>query len=284
MTVTEWTDAEYGRVQETMERPAEVVAVELGKSRAAIYAARKRIRSGWTRKKAVLWTPEEDAVIRSGQYLTAAELAKRLPGRSKYSVDHRRVAIGAPCIPASQKNPFNPGKRALIARTCRKCGLLLPARWFGIYKSTPKSDCRKCDAREAVAYSKLRYEKKPRPKQTHERKYARMAQALSLETATRWRQEYTEADHRVLADPSLTNLAKALLLKRSYSAAATQVTRNGYSSFSGIGDPTRDMWSIDNPNASRVDEITAALKQEFETAGVPFPAWDWDDEDLKETA
>jgi len=94
---------------------------------------------------------------------------------------------------------------------------------------------------------------------------------------------WLDGDLLILADPSLTLVGKALRTGRTYSAVAARCSINGYRSAGSKLDPSDSQpWLIDNPNADRIDEITASLKQEFETAGVPFPAWDWDDKDLRE--
>lgn len=111
------------------------------------------------------------------------------------------------------------------------------------------------------------------------------AQAATVELATRSGLPYIDKDFKVLADPQLTQIDKALTLGRTYAAISNMCGKNGYSSLGhSLGSATSSAWSIDNPNADRIDEITESLKQEFATTGVPFPAWDWDDEDLKETA
>jgi len=110
--------------------------------------------------------------------------------------------------------------------------------------------------------------------------------ALTKRTATRTGEPYLEEDFLILEDPHMSLLDKALKLGRTYMAVAGMCSRNGYQSSASktFGSRADAVWRIDNPNAARVDEITASLKQEFATAGVPFPAWDWDEEDLKETA
>ena len=62
-------------------------------------------------------------------------------------------------------------------------------------------------------------------------------------------QPYTDEDHKVLSDQDLTLLQKALRLGRSYAAVRSMCMRSGYRSHVGLGDPERDQWKIDNPNA-----------------------------------
>jgi hypothetical protein len=83
----------------------------------------------------------------------------------------------------------------------------------------------------------------------------------------------------------MTILQKALTLRRTYTAVAVKCSREGVKSVVGLGDPERDQWLIDNPNADRLDEITASLAVETREAPEadeprPAPSWDWDDADL----
>lgn len=140
--------------------------------------------------------------------------------------------------------------------------------------------CRPCHVRKAARWASANPEKlkaKKRPRRSTD-----VLQKLTAPTAHRMGEPYTEADYVILRDPGLSHFGKALRLHRTYKAVKSQCFRAGIRSERGVLDFAE--WRIHNPNAERIDEITAALRQEFETAGVPFPAWDWDDEDLKETA
>jgi hypothetical protein len=97
---------------------------------------------------------------------------------------------------------------------------------------------------------------------------------------------WTEDDYKTLADPDLTAFQKALVLKRTYTSVHSAVARMGFKSKVGLGDPERDQWLIDNPNADRVDEIRAQFESMtddiqmpvLETAGAPKrPVFDWED-------
>lgn len=87
----------------------------------------------------------------------------------------------------------------------------------------------------------------------------------------------------------MTALQKALILRRTYAATRTACRANGFKSHVGLGDPERDQWIIDNPNAGNVDDIAAALAplSPLAPAEAKQPAasqWDWDDSDLKVSA
>jgi hypothetical protein len=276
--ITPYTEDELGYILDNMHLPARLVAEHLGRSHAGVENMRKRLKAGWTRRQEH-WSEEEDQVIIAGsrRLITAKQLAEKLPGRSADAVQNRRQAIDAR-VGGTNLSPVGIGKRTLIAKTCKGCGILLPASWFNEHTDGgTKGSCKKCQStRDTERDRKGGWERASI--------YNANAQKITLPTATRNGYPYTEADEGVLADTSLSNVAKALKIRRSYLAIKTAVINRGYKSRHPLGNPEDDRWLIDNPNVSRVDEITASLKQEFETAGVPFPAWDWDDEDLKETA
>lgn len=286
----EWTDDELGYIHETMERPASEVAAHLGRSRESVYAARSRIRSGWSRKKAVLWTPEEDAFVRSNAgRRTVPDLAAEL-GRTVRATYRRMGALGIRANNGSGVyiNPFVISNRPLVAKTCTTCGHLLPAQWFRFVETRGMkgwhSSCKKCLSVKASAREQ---HGPPRPETSARRKaFTQKADALTIPLAINNRKEYTEADHAVLSDPTLTHLEKALELRRTYTAVSSYASKHGYKSHRyALGDPAHDRWIIANPNAERIDEITALLRQEVEQdAGRPRPEWDWDDDDLKESA
>lgn len=116
----------------------------------------------------------------------------------------------------------------------------------------------------------------------------RRLQALTLACASRHRQPWMESDFKVLANPDMTILQKALTLGRSYMAAQSACSANGFKSHVGLGDPERDQWIIDNPNAGNVDDIAASLAPiaplALAEAKQSVPAWDWDDVDLAVSA
>jgi hypothetical protein len=272
--VTPWTDDELGYLVDNMSVRAPVLAGHLDRTTYSINCMKRLIRNGYAGPQQSRWSNTEDSLLAESEHLTSAQLSKALPGRTPGAIVARRIKVAAPAH-YGRKSPYEPGRRNVLAKTCRKCGLLLDGSWFIIKtKSGVGSTCRKCASRASVRRAKSGSIRSP---------YAERAQAITLPSAENVGQEYTEADHEKLADPTITALGKALILKRSYYAVRGALRANGYKSREPLGDPTLEQWRIDNPNASRIDEITAALKQEFESAGVKFHEWDWDDEDLKET-
>lgn len=276
-----FTDDDLGYIADSMDRPRADVAAFLGVDNDAVSNMRRLIKSGWSRKKS-RWTAEEDEFIRRNQTMSVNQMSSNLPGRT-YDAVAARVSYLGLNIGNHKRDPMALGMRTMLAKTCPRCGLLLPPEWFFLNKKKGfyRRECKKCDSQTTM-------ERRPDDKRRNNERlieYAKRAQEISLETADKKGCEYTEADHAVLADESLTRLSKALILHRTYQGVSNTIFSNGYKSKgSRLGNPQRDRWLIDNPNASRVDEITAALKQEFTDAGIQFPEWDWDDEDLKETA
>lgn len=277
MTKRPWTDEEVGHVLATLNDPLRRVALDLQRSSNAVRNMRHRLSAGWSRKNAP-WVAYEDELI-ANVNLSAIRAAEVLPGRSAGAVDNRRSQLGIRVGPSIRNDPRAVGERMVLARTCTQCGLLLPGAWFPKRNTGGTSSwCKKCSSLHATA--------KPMTPQKHagQRAWVDRMQAITSARATRSGYEYTEFDHAIMANPAITIASKALAMGRTFQAARGAVSRNGYKSARFLADPATKQWRIENPNADRVEEITAALKQECESAGVTFPVWDWDDEDLKESA
>lgn len=290
MSATPWIDADLGFVSDHPELASKEIGVALGRSQWSIAHIRRKLSSGWSPERN-RWSVEEDDVIRQAPHsMTARQIAALLPSRTPVAVRSRRRILG---IDASEirgeASPFEPGKRTIIAKTCARCGLVFPGSRFspvtrgeGAYTSAA---CKKCLAESAARWASSNPSviaarngrAKPRKRVRHAE-----LQNLTALTADRRGEPYTEADYEVLRDPSLSMLGKALRLHRTYAAVSSECFRSGISTAREVSEI--EAWLIENPNASRVEEITAALKQEFSAAGVQFPEWDWDDDDLKESA
>jgi hypothetical protein len=275
-----WTDEDLGVIADTLDIPAAEVARRLDTTTAHVHVYRRKVRSGWTNKQPD-WAEAEKAILTSASpYSTAADLAKELPGRSERSIASQRVRMGLRSIPAAHKIAHLTGGRPLIAKTCRGCGLLLPAGWF-VWNQKRRiwsGDCKRCRSDERLeAYHGGDKDLWQRPNREAQRKSLDIHQAVSLPSASRNGYGYEEKDHTVLSDPDLTLLEKALKLNRTFLAVRSAVVKFGYKSHSGLGDPERDAWMIDNPNAERIDEIREALNATPELVSAGKPAWDWDD-------
>lgn len=248
-----WTEDEIALAAD--ERISGLDLIELtGRSAESVYAMRHRLRSGkYKGAAAPSWTPEEDTFILNTSHLSGEQVARQL-GRTERAVSHRRVRLGVAGDVGhwAKNNPNFVGTRRLLARTCATCDMLLDASWFG--RSRPgrrrppawHANCAPCHYRKyAGRYSIPRTDE--RAAAARERR-ARL-QELSLPSADRHGEPYVEADMRVLADPELTLLEKAVTLQRTYHAVALQVSKHGFDSKVGRGDPTKGQWRITFPRA-----------------------------------
>lgn len=239
-----WTDEEIGFLLDNWSLPMKQLAEELGRTPGAVAGKRMAIRRGWT-PRMTFWTEEEDQVIlESGPYTTLRQLAEQLPGRSEKVIKTRRERLGVEVAHRQNQLPGTIGARPLLAKTCIDCGRLLQAEWFGFSTGSRRwnSHCRQCHTTRTAATPAYN----DRSGHSSTESYYRL-QRLTSERATRTGEEYTDADHEVLADPDLTVLQKALRISRSYAATMGVVKRNGYKSHVGLGEPT-DLWRIFNPN------------------------------------
>lgn len=246
-----WTDADIGYLLDTLDRSSADVARDLGRTQLAVRLMRRQIRDGYSRQRPAAWSEDDDAFLRGVPHFSSVQIARHL-GRSVYAVRNRRQRIGAKGRQWTECSPGFVGGRTLLAKTCTVCGLLLNASWFhaggrGGWNSrcvacVPKEDASTQAARNARTYQK---------RLEQSRRGSARAQELSLSTAHRSGQPWLEADHKVLADPDLTVLEKAITLERSFYATKQVLSRNEYRSKVGRGDPVVGQWVIDNPNLSR---------------------------------
>lgn len=255
-----WTDEEIGFLQEHADWPVPSIAEELGRSRRSIDSARAKLKVGKLgRGIRAPWSPDEDSVlIEAGPWITSKQLAAVLPGRSHVAVKRRRVELGLEVLAAGANvMPQSTAGRPLVAKTCTKCGLLLAGSWFRLTKGRGTREwaaaCRKCNAERCEKNREENPEYRERAKantRKANKAWVDRAQQVTRQHATKNGEPYTELDHKVLADPDLTNLQKALRLGRTYSAVNTMCHNAGHTSRrDGLGDPERDVWVIDNPNA-----------------------------------
>lgn len=220
------------------------------------------------KSRANSWSAAENEILRRfGGSATSTQLEKRLPGRTSKAIIHQRRKLGV-------KSPahgcaFSPtavGGRQLVAKTCTKCGLLLDGKLFRLVdRHRRDSWCRFCrSATEAKRNVGRTF--------TQDKKWARAAQVVTLENATRHGEPYTEDDFKVMADPTLTQVEKALALGRTYGTVSRMCSKNGYPSRGyTLGSASSSAWFIDNPNASRIAEIAASLHESAALAASPRP-------------
>lgn len=274
-----WSEEEMAVISANLHLKAPAVAKLLeGRSSESVYKKMCEIRSGKTARQPG-WTPSEDDVIVENSTMTSTRLTGLLPGRSSSAIDRRRRALLGAVLGKGALHRLNPntiGKRQLLAKTCPKCGHLLASKWFYLNRKTSQwaTYCKKCAQSSTIslrAEDSAKGDLRRKVNVSRSAVYVEMAQRITLPQATRKGQEYTEADHKILSDPSITALEKALALKRSYTGVTSALQINGYKSNRGIGDPLQEIWVISNPNILNLEEIQAAN---------PLPRerqWDWDD-------
>lgn len=242
-----WTDEELGLVEHSALSTAEL-AEELGRTPGAIYQMRRRLRDG-NPPSVNGFTDDDLDIMRSTPHLTVQQLADLL-GRPYDSTKHRRqkmardegIDFGGQ---GANKSPHRIGKRRLVAKTCGGCGLLLDASWFWANQSGNHTKCASC------------FVQSEKPVDRDRGDGGKRLQSLTLPHATRGGEEWVTADLEVLADETLSVFEKAIRTKRTYYAALTAITKNGFHSRIGRGNPEEQggVWVIDNPNAP---EVTAA--------------------------
>lgn len=251
MTYKPWTDEENGFILDTLGWPIRRVAEQLDRTPHSVQQRRTDLVNGKAMEpKTPPWTAAEEAVIVANPFLSVRDIAVIL-NRSPEAVKIRRSAIrrsANPSVEAKNLNPHKNGSRPLLAKTCIGCGLLLQAKWFtGNHKGWSKT-CTRCQPRG----------RSPQAYPDRSREFMRRMQELTLPLATSNNQQWTLADHEVLASQDMTILEKALRLGRTYMATASMCRSSGHKSLVGLGDPERDQWIIDNPNAIKYQPEKAA--------------------------
>jgi hypothetical protein len=254
MNAKPWTDHEIGFLQDHADWSGQRLADELGRTVRSIKGARHSLKNGTLGGQVKpRWTEDEDAVILDAHPSAPAKaVAKLLPGRSSNAVEVRRRDLGIGGQDVVRQRATDIAGRPLVAKTCTRCGLLLAGSWFRFNKATLKwaSDCRACASKRVCEANRTERQERPDRGADRSRRLLQRMQQVTRERAERHGEPYTEADYETLADTSLTDFQKALRLKRSYSGVKNARRAAGLKSMpQGLGDPERDIWVIDNPNA-----------------------------------
>lgn len=227
------TDEDFGVIQDTLDWPAAKVAEVLGCSTKYVYDLRARARRGEA-SKINLWTRAEDELLTdlTRDRASWSELMGSLPGRSRSSIKYRRQELNLRPVRVGI------GTRTLIAKTCPDCGRFRSSEWFTLHRGRRGSFCRECNVLRARRY--------PRNGAAEsKRQYEAAAQELTLPHASKAGDEWTEADCAVLADHSLTDIEKALRLRRSFFAVQKKRVALGFqSSATRLSDLDLGEWSI----------------------------------------
>lgn len=182
------------------------------------------------------WTEHEVTFLLDHPELTAKNIAKII-GRTRDSVTQKRRSLKH--LPEAtwgerNKNPFNPGRRAIVARTCDGCGLLLDASWFTatgqgfrFYK------CRSCSSSAASQRG------------NGSRELRNRMNDIARERAIRLGHEITNEDIEICSDPDLSLFQMALRTKRTIFSVASIRHNSGLSSrLSRLADPADVQWII----------------------------------------
>lgn len=190
-------------------------------------------------------------ILRDTRHLRAKQVAVMV-NRPVSAVHNMRWKYGYAYTGKMGRSGDLPGDvagRTLVAKTCIKCGLVLSGHCFtrkgkGTGKQWYESACRKC-----LNVTNVTRQNNVGKYREMERKRTDAYQEASLPTADRAGQEYTDQDHRVLADRTLTTLEKAIATRRTYKGVASSIHRLGYTSRPDLAAILRDgRWVIDNPN------------------------------------
>ena len=250
-----WTDEEIGTVADTMNIPrVEALFMLPGRTLGAVDEQRGKIRRGLSSTRRS-WTTDDDEYLLSMPIVTERVAAEWL-GRSVSAVNSRRHRLRKSEGVAVKRELFVTGpigRRTLLARTCYGCGLLLDASWFTRYRTKVScgwgSRCVRCVAARVgnKAMRKRANGSRYRSSGSKFQSRARM-QDLTRPRATRHGQPYIGKDFDVLANADLTILQKALILGRTYAGTQTALSKNGWASKTGLGDPANGTWFIDNPS------------------------------------
>jgi hypothetical protein len=188
-----------------------------------------------------------------------------------HAVYHKRHKLGL--VATASKYPLAIAGRTLVAKTCNRCGLLLDATWFAKARGNGRgnSTCLACFNQFYRRYDPAQRKQRYADEGSNAAVRLRVMQAITLPTATRHREEWTDHDMRILENPDLTRLEKAIKVRRTYFAVSTKLGKLQLPSKAGKGDPLLAQWIIDNPNhpadpGSDQDRIVEAWRRINQTA------------------
>lgn len=202
------------------------------------------------------WDPKEDDLIRKmiGR-APAREIANQL-GRPLDATKHRIYKLG---LRLGKENsggwgysPRSVGNRTLVAKTCKRCGILRDASEFGrdvSQNGTWKPQCIHCNATERS--------KRPKPdgglqdKRTHQSAVIHLMRQRDSEIlADRKGFPYLEADLKVLSNPNLYLWEKAKSTGRTVSGVRYACKKFGFVSKGGkVSSRDFPKWEIENPTS-----------------------------------
>lgn len=236
-----WSDEEVGHLVDLAPLTAAQAAKVLGRTRKSVLHKRAELRRGIERR--YWWISDDDLdFVAAYPEFTAAQIGRHL-GRTPQSISAMRQKLrdmGAAGVSlTTSKSPNSVAGRTLVAKTCARCGLLLDASWF-TSRGTKRvghyaPHCRKCMVSKRTKAASSRYAKR----------FSDRLQAVTLETATNRRKEWTNSEMEVLSDLTKTNFEKALALGRTYYAVNDAMSSLGLRSRKEpVPDPANAQWFI----------------------------------------
>lgn len=230
------------------------------------------------------WTSEEVEFIRTSvATLTYSEIAERL-GRTRCSVAGKAnlVGIKSPHGSDTGQRLLHPsgrvqvGSRTLIAKTCTKCGRLLPARRYSRRKDKPREGyyqpaCRSCCMRSNVTRSdKDKHNQRANALRDKVDTYTR---GLAFNKGEPWSGE----DLAVVRDTSKSLIGVAVELRRTYGAVAAKAQELGVNRRPNPDQHRNWVVALDHAAADR--SLAVEMAGLVDPTGIPREDdWDWTDE------
>lgn len=220
------------------------------------------------------WAADDDAAVVEMYYGNACTYAQigAFIGRSAGSVQHRLTKLGVmdrSSRRTSNRIPFHiPITGIIIARTCVRCGDMRDADHYPTTRGRKSAWCRRCH--NADRRAKFRSE----PYYA-----ARTAvQTVTKRNAINDGKKYGEAEMRVIADTTRSDLDVALTLRRSLYAIHNKRQSTGNTATAARGPRTASrpaMWRLDLALEER------PVLEAYRTLGgvVPEELWEWNDND-----
>lgn len=220
------------------------------------------------------WEAEEIRFLHNSVGRVPAGLVAEYLGRSLNSVYGKYQKLGLEGMPKSfavnsrhGQNPFSVGPRILIAKSCKSCGRLLPARRYTRSASGRwDSDCKSCHYGRYKEYSSPSDERAKR----RELQKKKQTQSVSSRTGCRW----VDSELEVLKDTNKNLYQVAFEVSRSYSAVSAKATKLKIQR--SFNPDQGKMWVV-SLSASAVENAPAIL-QDIDPAGIPTESdWEWSD-------
>jgi hypothetical protein len=176
-----------------------------------------------------VWTDDEIGLAISLPPKEAAELLDRSLSAVR-NIRHRVERGDSNVGRWRNLEPAFIGLRTLLAKTCPQCGWLMDSKFYRKNRKGWATDCRWC--------SSSRKSERPRKKDRSQR-------PRNPNPTPRSGLVWTEQDHIVASDPTLTVMEKAVKLERSYAAVTIVCSTYKYRSLNArLYDKSDGQWQI----------------------------------------